>query len=177
MEIKILSKEQHEKYYDEILKLLIAGDEEFVPPLSARSSTTQAKFVGGERSKDGILSYFEEMKKQRILVATEEDKLIAFVSYKENFTNDKIGVADLPNIYLSTLIVSPEGRGHGLTQKMYDILFDTYKDRNIFTRTWSTNAAHIRILSKFDFKTLCVLKNDRGIGIDTVYFKKEKISD
>ena len=29
-------------------------------------------------------------------------------------------------------------------------------------------------ISKFDFETLCTLKNDRGEGIDTVYFLKRK---
>lgn len=172
MEIKILEKNECEKFYGEILEMLIAGDDEFVPPLSARNSTTQKNLKGSEKKPNGILSYFEEMKKQRIMVATEENKLIAFLSFRENFINEKITEDDTPNIYISTLIVHPEGRGRRLTQTMYSILFDTYKDVNIFTRTWSTNAAHIRILSKFSFETLCTIENDRGKGIDTVYFVK-----
>ena len=30
-------------------------------------------------------------------------------------------------------------------------LFEKYSDRPIFTRTWSTNLAHIKILEKFGF--------------------------
>ena len=86
--------------------------------------------------------------------------------------NGKIGEEDLPNIYISTLLVSPEGRGKGLTSKMYEILFAEYENANIFTRTWSTNEAHIKILSKFGFEAMLILKNDRGNGIDTIYFKK-----
>jgi len=41
MKIEILSREEQVNYYDEILEMLIMGDEEFVPPLSARNSTTQ----------------------------------------------------------------------------------------------------------------------------------------
>lgn len=59
---------------------------------------------------------------------------------------------------------------------MYAYLFSAYKNANIFTRTWSTNFAHIKILQAFGFETVKVLKNDRGSGIDTVYFKKEKTS-
>ena len=55
---------------------------------------------------------------------------------------------------------------------MYASLFEEYKDVNIFTRTWSTNMAHIKILSKFDFEKMSVIENDRGEGIDKVYFKK-----
>ena len=172
MKIEILSREEQVNYYDEILEMLIMGDEEFVPPLSARNSTTQKDLSSGEKTTNGILEYLEGMKQQRIMAATEEGKLLAFVSFRENYTNDEIGEGDLPNIYLSTLIVRPEGRGKGLTQQMYGILFKEYEHMNIFTRTWSTNAAHIRILSKFEFETLHVLKDHRGAGIDTIYFVK-----
>lgn len=176
MEIKILSEEEKEKYYDEILKMLKDGDEDFVPPLSARFSTTQKDFCIAERSIEGILNYFEEMKKQKIMVATEEENLLGFVSFKENYTNSEIKEENTPNIYISTLIVKKEARGKRLTQTMYENLFKTYEKRKIFTRTWSTNNAHIRILSKFDFNELCRIENDRGAGIDTIYFvKKEKM--
>lgn len=172
MKIEILSRQEQEKYYDEVLEMLICGDEEFVPPLSARNSSTQKNLSSNKKSENGILEYFESVKKQRMMVATENGKLLAFVSFREDYTNDEIHAEDLPNIYLSTLIVKPEGRGKGLTQKMYEILFKEYEQGNIFTRTWSTNAAHIRILSKFQFETVCVLKNHRGEGIDTIYFVK-----
>lgn len=172
MEIKILTKSDQDKFDNEILALLTESDTEFVPPLSARSSTTQSDLSGRTSRNSGVLNYFKEMKKQRILVATENEKLVGFVSFKENFVNEKIGAEYLPNIYISTLLVSSEGRGKGLTRKMYENLFEKYENVNIFTRTWSTNEAHIKILSKFGFETMSVLKNDRGNGIDTVYFKK-----
>ena len=56
---------------------------------------------------------------------------------------------------------------------MYAHLFDDiFPDRSIFTRTWSTNAAHIKILDKFNFEIIKCIENDRGDGIDTVYFAK-----
>ena len=175
MDIKILREEEKDGYFNDILDMLIASDEEFVPPLSARTSTTQSDLTGTKKDNGGILSYFEELKKQKILVATENDKLIGFVSFKENFENDKIENTELPNIYISTLIVSPDGRGKGLTYKMYESLFKEYENVNVFTRTWSTNTAHIKILSRFNFKTFCVLENDRGKGIDTIYFKASEM--
>ncbi len=174
MEIKILIKEEQDKYDNEILDMLTRGDAEFVPPLSARSTTTQSDLSGRKNVNGGVLSYFKEMKKQKILVAVENDKLVAFVSFKENFVNEKIGKDELPNIYISTLLVAPDGRGKGLTRKMYEVLFAEYENANVFTRTWSTNLAHIKILSRFNFETICVLKNDRGNGVDTVYFKKTR---
>ena len=168
--IGVLSKAEQEKYYDDILNMLILGDEEFVPPLSSRSGTSQSDLKSNKKSEGGVVAYFEELKKQRILVTTENDKLLGFVSFKENYTNDII--KDTPNIYISTLLIKPEGRGKSLTKRMYEILFSEYKDANAFTRTWSTNYAHIKILSSFGFETIKVLKNDRGDGIDTIYFGK-----
>ncbi len=174
MEYKLLTKEEQEKYYDQIFEMMIAGDKDFIPPLSARSSTTQKDLTSSKGSIEGLKSYFEEMKNQRFMVCIDGDVLVSFVSFKENFTNDKIHTEDLPNIYLSTLIMRPEYRGQKVTQTLYATLFDIYGNASIFTRTWSTNIPHIKILSKFDFETIATLKNDRGEGIDTVYFAKRR---
>ena len=98
------------------------------------------------------------------------------MSFKENYTNDTIKEEGLPNIYLSTLVLKPEAKGKGLTVRMYDFLFlQCYGDRNIYTRTWSTNIAHTKILSKFAFDELARMKDDRGEGIDTVYYVKKQV--
>ena len=170
MEISILK--DNKKYKDRLYEMLKAADDEFVPPLSARSSTTQKNLAGGEKSEDGIKSYFDEMMQQKIMVAKENGKIIAFVSFRENHIIPEI--SETPNIYLSTLSVSKEGRGKGITYSMYERLFEEYKNSYVFTRTWSTNYAHIKILSKFDFDIIKTLKDDRGVGIDTVYFKKNR---
>ena len=172
MEISILNKAEEIKYYDGILKMLKDADDEFFPPLSARNSSTQSDLSSMEKSSDGVIKYFEELKKQSFLVACEDGELLAFVSYRENYSNGEIGEEFIPDIYISTLVVSPIARGKGLTYKMYEELFAQYENVNIFTRTWSENFAHIKILEKFGFETFKVLENDRGEGIDTIYFIK-----
>ncbi|MBO5452516.1 MAG: GNAT family N-acetyltransferase [Clostridia bacterium] len=159
-----------DKYSEEILNMLTNADNEFVPPLSSRSSTTQKGFEEQVKG-DGIKLYFEEMKKQKFVIAVENDKVLGFVCYKENLINDY--VKNTPNIYISTLIVSPSSRGKGMTKRMYEALFEKYKSSYVYTRTWSTNLAHIGILGKFGFETVMVLKNHRGNGIDTVCFEKK----
>ncbi len=170
--IKLLTCEEQKNFYEDILNMLTDSDDEFCPPLSARNSTIQADLSANTKCKNGVMSYFEELKKQRFVVACEGDKLLGFVSFKENFTNDVILERDLPDIYISTLLVSAEARGMRLTYKMYEFLFECYKNSNVFTRTWSTNALHIKILSSFGFDVLKIITDDRGKGIDTVYFKK-----
>ena len=130
------------------------------------------RLAKNQKHNKGVLTYFEELKKQRLVVACDGSKLLGFVSFKENFTNSEIIEEDLPNIYISTLIVSADARGMGITYTMYKKLFDTFSNVNVFTRTWSTNISHIMILSKFGFDIFKIIKGDRGKGIDTVYFKK-----
>lgn len=174
MEIRILTKEQQEQIYPRAYELLAAADEEFVPPLSFRTSSTQHGFTA-DRQADGIRLYFEQLKEQRFAAVYDDGELIAFVSYRENYTCPEISAQELPNIYLSTLIVSPEARGKGVTKALYAELFSRYSHVNIFTRTWSTNAAHIKILQKYGFDVIKVLEHDRGPGVHTVYFKKSHI--
>ena len=172
MEIRILEKEEQQSIYDDAYQMLEAADNEFVPPLSFRSSSTQRNFSKNLKSRDGIRQYFEQLKNQRFAVAYEDGALIAFVSYKENYSCVEIPPKELPNIYISTLIVSPSARGKGVTKALYGRLFSEYENVNIFTRTWSTNIAHIKILEKYGFEVIQVIKDDRGNGIDTIHFKK-----
>lgn len=173
MEFIVLSKEQKKQYEKEIVEMMKVSDEDFVPPLSHRKSTTQTDLSFGEGSIDGLYSYFNEMVKQEILGFFDDDTLLGFVSFKENYLTNEI--KNTPNIYLSTLILKPEARGKNLTFKAYDYLFNVlYPKVSIYTRTWSTNFAHIKILSKFNFELLLRKPNDRGEGIDTVYFCLER---
>ncbi len=170
MQFIVLTDIQKHQYKNEILEIMQICDNDFVPPLSSRSSTTQSDLKSGEYDKNGILNYYTEMEKQDILAAIDDDgTLLGFVSYKHNYTSEII--TKTPNIYLSTLMLHPKSRGKRLTNKMYEHLFcELYPDHHIFTRTWSTNAVHIKILSNFGIGEFHRIKNDRGEGIDTVYF-------
>ena len=172
MQLTVLTAEQKQQYKNDILEIMNICDKDFVPPLSSRSSTTQSDLKTGEYDENGILSYYTEMEKQDILAAIEDDgTLLGFVSYKQNYVSDI--VTNTPNIYLSTLMLHPKSRGKRLTNKMYEhLFFELYPDRHIYTRTWSTNAVHIKILSNFGITEFHRIKNDRGNGIDTVYFTK-----
>ena len=167
MEKRLLLESEKEAYKEAILEMMKIADKDFVPPLSSRTSTTQTSF-GGE---GGIELYFGEMMKQRLLGAFEGENLFGLVSFRENFESDV--VKESPNLYISTLFLHPDSRGRGLTKELYSYLFfELYPNRRVFTRTWSTNTAHIKILEFFGFELICRIKNDRGEGIDTVYYKR-----
>ena len=175
MDFRILSEADKVIFEKEIVAMLVDSDKDFVPPLSARASTLDKGFTSVKENADGVYSYFFEMKKQKILGAFDNGDFIGFVSYRENFVSDEISEKELPNIYLSTLVLSKKARGKGVTKKMYSYLFDElYSESHIFTRTWSTNVAHTKILSDFGFFEILRKENDRGEGIDTVYYKRSR---
>ena len=174
MEFRVLNDSEKCQYREELLEILSINDKNFVPPLSQRSSTTQANLQGDAVQAD-ILPYFNKMMEQNILAMFFEGKLFGFVSYIENYVSDVIGAETHPNIYLSTLAMRPETRGMGATKKAYNHLFlERYPERNVYTRTWSTNGPHIHILDGFGFGELKRILNHRGEGIDTVYFCKNR---
>ena len=43
--------------------------------------------------------------------------------------------------------------------------------RPIALRTWSTNAAQLRLMEKLGFTCVLRLPDDRGPGVDTVYYR------
>ncbi len=50
MKIKLFNKVTNENFKKDILELLTLCDKEFVPPLSARSSTTQSNLAPSEEA-------------------------------------------------------------------------------------------------------------------------------
>lgn len=174
MVFQLLDAEGKLRYKEQLRQLLEENDSAFVPPLSARCNTTQTDFQSAIPSNSGVDAYFGQMMKQAILAVLEKDELLGFVSFVENFTSDAIEQVSQPNIYISTVLVQSYARGKGVTKKAYDYLFNNlFPERSIYTRTWSTNTAHIKILSAFDFAEIKRIFNDRGEGIDTVYFARK----
>ena len=175
MDFILLDQNQKILYKTDIIEMLEKADNDFVPPLSKRGSTVDNDLSGKTSCKNGILDYYNEMNKQPILASFEKNELLGFVSFRQNYKSDIITEQSFPNIYISTVLLKPEARGKRLTSRMYEHLFcNLYPECDIFTRTWSTNYAHIKILEKFNFILISRIENDRGDGIDTVYFKKDK---
>lgn len=162
-----------EQYENQVWELLKRSDHEFVPPLSARCSTTQGNLLqGSEGESEGPAEYFESLKKQQFFLYVADGVVAGFISYIANHAlkipsmNESVS-AD----YVSTVIVHPSYRGEGITEKLYRELLNERK-LPLATRTWSTNYAHIHILDKLQFDVVAILKNDRGKNIDTVYYMK-----
>ena len=55
-EIVILNSNEQEKFYEQILHMLIDADMEFCPPLSVRTSTTQSNLAKNQTHNKGVLT-------------------------------------------------------------------------------------------------------------------------
>lgn len=95
---------------------------------------------------------------------------MGFMSFKTNYVSNEIKADTFPNIYITTVIVDPNFRNCGITGRFYDRLQNQFAGYHLFTRTWSENIAHIRILSSHKFYEHERIPNDRGEGIDTIYY-------
>ena len=163
--VKRLTPEQK----NDIWELVKAADREFIPTLSSREDTTQ-KNLTSQTGKREPTSYYNALLSQSFILCIENGRVAGFISYIPDYhlINDK-GL-DTVCDYVSTVIVSPDSRRKGYTTKMYKKLFSSGKGKTVMTRTWSQNKAHIALLEKIGFKLVLTIENDRGKGIDTVYY-------
>lgn len=154
-----------DKYEDEAWTLTIEADADFVPPLSGRQSTVQNNLNGINVGQHALpTAYFEQLKQQSNLLAVENGKLAAFMSY---MPGHELGY------YVSTIIVDKKLRNRGIAKSLYEEMILCGK-LPLATRTWSRNYAHLHILEQLGFEKIKTIKNDRAEGIDTVYYRLEE---
>lgn len=168
----VYQKELQTSYQMDVRELLCASDKEFIPPLSERKGTTQQSFSEKKDDNTGLTLYYQQMLQQEFILAIENEKVVGFLTFIPDHILD-LESNKYKCDYVSTVIVSSESRGAGIARKMYHALFENRKGNNFATRTWSTNYSHMHLLKKMEFELVALLPNDRGEGIDTVYYFKD----
>lgn len=158
--------------------LLKQADREFVPPLSARETSTQQHLAEStpapqtDHASAEPTLYFQAMMQQHFLLAEENGCLLGFLSCIPAYTLMLPCKEARLCTYVSTIIVDSAHRGKGIARMLYRHLF-SITENPIVTRTWSSNHAHIGLLGTLGFELIATLPNDRGAGIDTVYYQKD----
>lgn len=155
-----------------VYALLTSCDYDFVPPLSQRTSTHQGNLApqSGAHSNDGVQAYFDEMSRQPFFLAWDGDALVGFLAYIPNYECPPY--ITLPSNYVTTVCVERDVRGQGIGSALYEALESRLAGQPITIRTWSTNASQNSLLVGRGYRALAVLPNDRGPGVDTVYYGK-----
>lgn len=140
--------------------LLQKCDEEFIPPSSARSSTHEMNLR--DTVSTTIDAYYNNIKEQPCIVAWHEGNVLGFLSYE-------VGING--SYYITTVVTNKDYRRHGVATALYNKLFVIAGRREVIVRTWSTNTQHMNLLKQLGFIMNVVVKDDRGDGIDTIYYK------
>lgn len=178
MLLKYYSVLQESRLKVGVIDLVKRCNYEFIPPLSCRRDIQEKNLSQGTSFFDeNIESYLNSLFEQSFIVALDNEKVVGFMSFRENYIPAEIK-AEIKSgnmlwynfCYVSTIIVDREYRKHGLATQFYHELFKLFD--LITTRTWSINYGHLNILQKLDFKLVKRISNDRGENIDTVYFLK-----
>ena len=171
MELRYFDSVAQCGYAADIQTLLVMADREFIPPLSARGSSSQADLHSTATVSEGAQAYFEAMLAQPVVVAVEDGVCKGFMAFKRDFVCDYY--KNTPNMYASTCVVHPDARGKGLMRRFYETIMDLFPSYSIYTRTWHTNVSHLKVLDRLGFSLLARLPEHRGPGLDTVYYCKE----
>ena len=172
--LKIISVEKLTEEQEQLVyQICVKADTDFVPPLSARTDTIQKfKDIPNVPNSNGPKVFFDEIKKEQFIFIINDGKIEGFMSFIKDYElhlDDEIIICD----YITTIIIDSKNRNKGYTKKMYDVILNERKGRNIGTRTWSTNHSHLHILDKLGFKLVRTDKDDRGKNIDSVYYLKK----
>ena len=72
-------------YAADIHALLVLADKEFIPPLSARGSSTQQDLTSADPVSDGAKAYYEAMSDQPVVVAVESGRCYGFMALKKDY--------------------------------------------------------------------------------------------
>lgn len=159
-----------------VKKMLEEHADDFVPSLQARISVAQSDFTD-VATEVGVSRYLQSLVDAGMdcLVYLKENTPIGLLAYKRDLdSTDPLlyGVADDVSDYIATILVSKEVRGLRIADRLYEEVEKTSSSRSIVLRTWSTNMPQRRIMSRRGYEQALVIKDDRGEGIDTIYFRK-----
>lgn len=158
--------------------ILVAIDQEFVPPLSQRAGTTETRFSPGKVIQDlpGPTEYYQQVLQQNIVLTQREQEWVGLLSFRQAFLLEAIS-GHGPCNYVTTIGVVPSSRGIGVARAMYDYVLSNlpaqYSCSRWATRTWSTNDSHIQLLRELQFQLAVTVKDQRAPGIDTLYFVRD----
>ena len=168
---RVTDETERQAVYD----ILVECDNDFVPPLSYRAGTKQTDWTHKGATHAGVRDYFDTVMQQHVLLWKRDGETIAFMSFRPHEVTPHLEQYGSV-CYLSTLCVRHACRGQGLSPKIYRAAQQWAREHGgeiTVLRTWSTNAAQMHLMGKLGYVEKARLKDDRGAGVDTVYYVHE----
>ena len=157
MDIPIVVQRATVQHFEAVLAFVQLVDAEFVPPLSVRYCLREL-----------VRQYLCEPGKACLLETGADRAIRAALLYELN--------APLTSsAYLVFFAVRPDCRRTGLALRFRLAALEVMRASDIHevtTRTWSTNGAMLALNQQSGFTCTHVVKDERGPGIDSVYFRR-----
>lgn len=151
-----------------ILDLLHIADGEVLPPLTTR---------GGGTPEENLNGVFQKELGRKLVYAVDEENpsspiLAGYLAYEDGHVAE-MSNGGCPCRYVIRVIVRPDYRGQGIAGRLYERLVCISDGLPGFgVRTWTTNHAHRKALDRCGFVEDGVIKDDRGAGVDSIYYWK-----
>ncbi len=151
--------------YQQVKEFIELVDNEFCPPLSER----------GKGIPERIDSCLDRPESNYLVATLPEKKesgtynrFVGMIGYTQKWKKDD-------KAYINFLATHPEYRNLGISKKLCLKLEDFLSNRDcrsVHVCTWSSNPAAMRFYRELGYHTYTVVLNDRGRGINTIYYKK-----
>ena len=136
-------------------------DHEFVPPLFLRPGGIYERVSGTLAKVDS-----------NFLIGDSNGRVVGVVGYRKNWNGIK---KVLGEAYISFIAVHPEYRGQSIARLLDRALVQKLGPggmTHVNVTTWSTNLGAYRIYQHLGYVVSKTLKDHRGPGVDTIYFRK-----
>ena len=146
-----------------VREFLLSVDEDFVPPISARTSAQQTHFKHRYHPSANVDPYLNSIRHQRAVLAMRDDVVAGMLSWEER----QWGVA-----YVSTVAVRCALRGHGIATAMYDTFEESTRCQVARIRTWSGDWSHLKLLRSRGYVETGRSDDGHGYGTGSVYLEK-----
>ncbi len=136
-------------------------DHEFVPPLSLRPGGIYDRVSGTLAKVDS-----------NFLISESNGRVVGVVGYRKNWN----GIEEvMREAYISFIAVHPGYRGQNIARLLDRALARKLGPdgmTHVNVTTWSTNPGAYRMYQQFGYFVSTTLKDHRGPGVDTIYFRK-----
>lgn len=142
--------------FERLKEFMEIVDCEFVPPLSQRPGGIPGRISGCLAAVDS-----------NYLIAESDDEIVGAIGFLVNWKGSEA--------YISFMAVHPAHRGGKIARKLDSALVQLLFGKgssHVNVTTWSTNPDACLMYRKLGYQVSQMVKDHRGPGVDTIYFRK-----